>query len=236
MKDKYIERECPVHGLTKFIYVSSSEKYLCAKCRSNAVQRKRHKIKHDLIEYKGGKCEICGYDKCEAALEFHHINPEEKDFGIAYKGYTKSLEKCKKEVDKCMLLCANCHREIHDKERDDIFLTTKDIGFYNTCIKKIDKIDKDLVLSLINCGKNQKEIAKEINVSLCTLKRFLHDNGIRKLENKVRTIETHDVISLIKQGKTLKEIANELNVSYGVIKSFMRKNDISVKKIKNIPR
>lgn len=47
------------------------------------------------------------------ALDFHHRDAAEKDFGISYKGHTKALERLKKEVDKCILLCANCHREEH---------------------------------------------------------------------------------------------------------------------------
>jgi 5-methylcytosine-specific restriction endonuclease McrA len=73
--------------------------------------RKRTKIK--LVEYKGGKCEKCTYDKCIDALEFHHKNPEQKDFIISGKSW--SFEKLKKEVDKCMLVCSNCHKEIHAK-------------------------------------------------------------------------------------------------------------------------
>ena len=64
------------------------------------------------IEYKGGKCILCGYDKCSRALEFHHVNPEEKEFGISKDGATRSWEKVKIELDKCVLLCANCHREV----------------------------------------------------------------------------------------------------------------------------
>lgn len=67
------------------------------------------------IEYKGGKCEKCSYDKCNRALIFHHINPKKKKFGISAKGITRSWEKLKKELDKCILLCANCHAELHDK-------------------------------------------------------------------------------------------------------------------------
>lgn len=77
------------------------------------VQRRRNKIKEMSVEYKGSKCEICGYDKCNEALEFHHINPEEKDFGIGEKGYTRSWDSVKKELDKCIMVCANYHREIH---------------------------------------------------------------------------------------------------------------------------
>jgi hypothetical protein len=112
--EKYIKRECSKHGLTDYVYIESAKKYICRKCRSEAVQRKRYKLKHDLIEYKGGKCEICGYDRCVSALEFHHKNPNEKDFGISAKGYTRSLDINKAEVDKCILVCAVCHREIHD--------------------------------------------------------------------------------------------------------------------------
>jgi hypothetical protein len=66
-------------------------------------------------EYKGGCCSVCGYDRCIEALEFHHLDPEKKDFGISNKGYTRSWEKIKKELDQCEILCANCHREVHAK-------------------------------------------------------------------------------------------------------------------------
>lgn len=72
----------------------------------------RKERKQQLVEYKGGKCQICGYDKYIEALEFHHINPEEKDFNIAQNGYF-DLEENKKEADKCILVCRNCHGEIH---------------------------------------------------------------------------------------------------------------------------
>ena len=56
----------------------SSGKWRCKKCRSEAVQKRRNKVKLMSIEYKGGKCEICGYDKCIDALEFHHLNSYKK--------------------------------------------------------------------------------------------------------------------------------------------------------------
>ena len=65
------------------------------------------------VSYKGGRCVICGYDRCIEALEFHHLDPTQKDFGISSKGYTRSWGKVKEEADKCVLLCANCHREVH---------------------------------------------------------------------------------------------------------------------------
>jgi len=85
------------------------------KSRKNviAVKKRRNKLKEMAIEYKGGSCEKCGYNRCPRALEFHHLDPTQKDFGIGYKGYTRSWEKVKEELDKCIMVCANCHREIH---------------------------------------------------------------------------------------------------------------------------
>lgn len=79
----------------------------------NHVNKNRKKKKQELVEYKGGCCQVCGYDKSLNVLQFHHINPNEKDFGVGGKNY--SLERMKKEVDKCILLCANCHIEIHEE-------------------------------------------------------------------------------------------------------------------------
>ncbi len=77
-----------------------------------AVAKRRRKVKELAIDYKGGKCQICGYNKYQGAFDLHHLNSKEKDFGIADKWYTRSWVKIKAELDKCILLCANCHREV----------------------------------------------------------------------------------------------------------------------------
>lgn len=77
-----------------------------------AVKIRRKEIREKAINYKGGRCFICGYNKCKQVLEFHHVRGK-KDFGISAKGYTRSWQKVKSELDKCVLVCANCHREIH---------------------------------------------------------------------------------------------------------------------------
>ena len=77
-----------------------------------AVAKRRKKVKRMAVEYKGGKCSLCGYDRCVEALDFHHRDPDTKKFGIGYKGYKRSWDVIKKEVDKCEIVCANCHREI----------------------------------------------------------------------------------------------------------------------------
>ena len=80
-----------------------------------AVRKRRKKIRQLAVEYKGGRCEKCGYSRCIDALEFHHRNSSAKDFGVSDKGYTRSWARVKEELDKCILVCANCHREIHVK-------------------------------------------------------------------------------------------------------------------------
>lgn len=80
-----------------------------------AVRTRHKKIRQMAIDYKGGRCQICGYNRCIEALEFHHINSSGKDFGISEKGYTRGWIKVKEELEKCILVCANCHRELHAK-------------------------------------------------------------------------------------------------------------------------
>jgi hypothetical protein len=79
-----------------------------------AVSKRRKLLREMAREYKGGKCEKCGYSKCPRALSFHHLDPSKKDFGLSERGLTRSWEKIKKEIEKCILLCANCHMELHE--------------------------------------------------------------------------------------------------------------------------
>lgn len=111
--NKYTKRICKKHGLCDFV-LEGRGYYRCIQCRSKSVQNRRKKVKRLLVEYKGGECEKCGYDKCIAALEFHHLDPTQKDFGIGANGHTLAIERLKQEVDKCILVCSNCHRELHD--------------------------------------------------------------------------------------------------------------------------
>lgn len=80
-----------------------------------------HTHKKELIGYKGGKCTIYGIKYNEengAIFDFHHLNTNEKDFNITtlLRHYSKIPEKIWKEVDKCILVCSNCHRLIHNKK------------------------------------------------------------------------------------------------------------------------
>lgn len=76
------------------------------------VKKYRHHKKKKCIEYKGGECIVCGYNKCDGAMDFHHLDPSKKDFTISHKNHI-NLEDTKKELDKCVLLCCRCHKEVH---------------------------------------------------------------------------------------------------------------------------
>lgn len=78
-----------------------------------AVKKRRKRLRQMARAYLGDKCMICGYDRCPGALDFHHRDPKLKEFGLSDKGLTRSWEKTKNEIDKCVLICANCHREVH---------------------------------------------------------------------------------------------------------------------------
>lgn len=84
----------------------------CKQCSNDISQEKQRQRKIELVEYKGGKCVCCGYNNYVGALDFHHIDPLKKEFNISHLR-TYSLDKIKPELDKCVLVCSNCHREIH---------------------------------------------------------------------------------------------------------------------------
>jgi hypothetical protein len=84
----------------------------CAQCNNEAVAARRRRIKEILVTEAGGTCVLCGYDRCLAALQFHHRDPEMKAFALSYQGVTRSLEKAREEARKCDLLCARCHAEV----------------------------------------------------------------------------------------------------------------------------
>jgi hypothetical protein len=86
---------------------------ICKSCQKASVNQRIINAKIKWLEYKGGaKCQRCGYDKCIAALEFHHRNPKDKEFSFSKKKSYK-FETIKPELDKCDVLCSNCHKEIH---------------------------------------------------------------------------------------------------------------------------
>ena len=95
------------------------------------LYKRAFKRKLELVKSKGGGCCKCGYNKCLRALEFHHENPEDKLFGLSINNlWSKSWEEIEKEAGKCILVCANCHREIEEK------ISSETLSWYNSIVKK----------------------------------------------------------------------------------------------------
>lgn len=138
----------------------------CKDCTNEQTIERQRKVKEDAVNYKGGKCQICDYSKYLGALEFHHLNPSEKDFSISNQKSTTMNRVIKKELDKCLLVCSNCHREIHGGviEIDEVALAQKarENEYKELIIKEKTTVEK---YNLCECG-NRKQIKSE-NCSLC---------------------------------------------------------------------
>jgi len=93
--------------------MSSESKEALRERKSREKRVRGREYKKLFVKHLGGQCERCGYDKCQASFDFHHTNPEEKEFAIASEMGSMNFERLLKEIEKCMLLCSNCHREIH---------------------------------------------------------------------------------------------------------------------------
>jgi len=241
-----IIKECPKHGLTEHV-LQSNGSYKCKECRKDAVIdiRRRNKIK--LVEYKGGKCERCGYDKCIEALEFHHLNSDEKDFGVSC-GDTRSFEKLKAEADKCIMVCANCHREIHAEERERKILEKEQKKMENEVLffkehplnserrqsgKLIRvKLDLEKIKLDIDNGLPKTSIAKKYGVGLTTLRRFLKKNNINydeTIKSNIENLSKDEFISKFKEIGTFSLLGKYYNVSDSALRKWCCKNNLPCK-------
>lgn len=105
-------RKCKEHGST--LHSQRVDGYFqCLKCDSKRNGKKQRTFKQRCVDEVGGKCSVCGYDAYVGALEFHHIDPRQKLFGINSRTVNKKWDAVLAEIDKCILLCSNCHKEVH---------------------------------------------------------------------------------------------------------------------------
>lgn len=106
-----VARRCTRHGDAEFV-LEGRGYYRCVRCRAEAAGRRRRIVKRKLVEEAGGCCVICGYSRCQRALQFHHLDPTAKKFHLGHGGHTRALSRSRDEAKKCALLCANCHAEV----------------------------------------------------------------------------------------------------------------------------
>jgi hypothetical protein len=111
----WVCKTCEVAGEINFY---KTQKWYCKTCwNKKTAQAGKDKVSHLKSEY-GGKCVKCGYDKCVDALEFHHVDPTVKEFHLG-EARGRNIKTLKKELEKCILVCRNCHTEIHYKMKTE---------------------------------------------------------------------------------------------------------------------
>lgn len=107
--------ECKHHGLTEFFLYDSGQ--VCIKCKTARQTNRQRENKARAVQYKGGKCAMCGLETEHLAVyDFHHTDPAEKEANIAELVFSASWVNIKAELDKCIMLCSNCHRIVHSQE------------------------------------------------------------------------------------------------------------------------
>lgn len=162
---------------------------LCQNCHrefhfyeKNGDKRRNDKIIY--LEYAGSKCVKCGYNKCPGVLSFHHRDPNLKEFWMGslserINSIQELDDRIKNEIDKCDILCANCHSMEHS-----------DIDFFNNNIDRINdkiysyrepqsKINRENVKELYLSGKKQVEIAKHFNTSKSTISEIIKSLNLK---------------------------------------------------------
>jgi hypothetical protein len=101
---------CDKHGVERTL--ESSEKRLrCKKCTAERTTNLRRQLKNDLVRHLGGECKICGYNACTWVMHFHHRDAASKEYVVARLIMDRKRKLAFEEVEKCDLLCANCHGE-----------------------------------------------------------------------------------------------------------------------------
>lgn len=170
------------------------------------VKRFRKKIKESLLNSFNNKCAICSYDKCDNALEFHHLDPKTKEFAISRWTLLNS-EKIKEEAKKCILVCCRCHREIHS---GDVILTEKEYKFNESKFNSFWEKETFIDTPCLKCGK-----LKSWKLKYCS----------QKCACKGKQKVNWEQIDLKKEleTKTINRIAKELNISFNAVKKRFNK-------------
>lgn len=200
------------------------------------------------IEYLGGKCSRCGYDKCDRAIEFHHINPSEKDFTIGHRTsiiFDNNPDFFKRELDKCILLCRNCHRKEHDTEELNVKFKPK-----NWNKRKDENRPCRELLSMMVCEMSVACIARIYKVKKTTVYRWVKEDKLNipgcarwnKLDNNRRpsAFSKEELLPLI-QNKTCREIDTEYNLGIGHSRRLCKKykietNDKNIQKKRKLEK
>jgi DNA-directed RNA polymerase subunit RPC12/RpoP len=170
-----------------------------------SLKRKTH-----LINLRGGACEICGYNKNLAALEFHHIDREQKESQLDSRTLSNSnMEWIMEEFEKCMVLCANCHRELHSPDLmiEDVYERIK-----NFDLERSNKWIKLAEPKKYNCSDCGCEISK-----WGTKCRECSHKSMRKVDRPEKSI-IFEMVSV----EGYSSVARKFNVSDNTVRKWLK--------------
>jgi hypothetical protein len=174
---------------------------------SEQVKSWRKRTKERLVQAFGGKCAACGYNKCVDALQFHHLDPTQKDFTMgSVRASIKSWASIVEEARKCIMLCANCHSEVHA----GIIKSTEHIKFDESFAeyRKTSFGNQNKCPVCTNLKPSNQKTCSRSCASNFKLPRFNWD--------------AHDLASLI-QGRSILSVANQLGISDSAVSKRLRK-------------
>lgn len=157
-----------------------------SKTNYECVKDSRKRRKEDILYVMGGRCCICGYDKCTTALELHHLNPQEKDFTISAT-LNRSWDILNKEIQKCILVCANCHREIYEGLVTKELKTSYNIEKANQVSKRLQELKTKKICYCKNCGEIISSKAEYCTKCSNIQKRIVDRPNRDELKNLIRT-------------------------------------------------
>lgn len=179
------------------------------KTKSEIITQFRQKRKRDLITLYGGKCSLCGYNKSIKALEFHHIKPQDKKYALG-TGNCHKLQDDLTEAKKCLLVCANCHREIHD-------------GFYNDVnLFDYQKINNQIKIEKLSISKNL--FCKDCGVQITIYSKSGYCNSCaQKHRAKVQNKPSREELKSLIRTLPFLKIATIYNVSDNAIRKWCDK-------------
>jgi hypothetical protein len=206
--------------------VKENQKYCSRKCANKfRVDRRRKDLKKMAVDYKGGNCYICHYNKSLSALDFHHLDASEKGFGLSTKGITNSWEKVKKEIEKCILVCCRCHREIHDGLHLDIiqkYFQNLKLGLYDVDWDGVatSRHLKSPVITKVcpSCG---------IQYSTKTLNKIYCSNECRSIGcAKVSNKPSKEELEILIKNMSFVKIGKLYNVSDSSIRKWAKKYNL----------
>jgi len=199
---------CKHHGFTAYYWDGKQNR--CKKCNSERVARHRVERKRTLVDYFGGKCQLCDYSRCYGALDFHHLDPSTKKFGLGEGGITHSLKECIKEAAKCALVCSNCHREIHS----------------GLAAVSSNHLQKEKATKFLDTIRKKEEVTKQSKLCACGTRKFQTSKRCSKCANKAREkIQWPDTDVLLKMvNETSKcAVAKTLVVSESAVRKHIKK-------------